>query len=62
MAAAGIDHKKRVQWHAAFEVHAPEAHQDFLESLGIDDEEIKAIRLWSREENDRSHNKRVNIG
>jgi hypothetical protein len=26
----------------------PEMHQDFLESLGIPQKEIKAIRLWSK--------------
>ena len=34
-------------WHAAFEGRFPEAHQDFLESLGITPQEIAAIRKRS---------------
>ena len=32
------------RWHADFERSMPEAHQDFLESLGLDAVEIKRIR------------------
>jgi len=35
------------RWHAAFEKNFPEAHQDFLESLGIPKEEISMIRKVS---------------
>ncbi|MBF0587559.1 MAG: MerR family transcriptional regulator [Magnetococcales bacterium] len=45
---AGMDDKAKENWHALFEADAPEAHQDFLESLGIDPEEINHIRRQSR--------------
>lgn len=35
------------QWHAHFERTMPEAHQDFLESLGLDASEVRRIRAWS---------------
>lgn len=38
-------------WHIEFEKSSPEAHQDFLESIGIDDDEIASIRQWSKNEN-----------
>jgi len=36
-------------WHRQFEKLEPEAHQEFLESLQIDDNEIKQIRQWSKQ-------------
>ncbi|BBO69490.1 MerR family transcriptional regulator [Desulfosarcina alkanivorans] len=45
--AAGLDDAAMGQWHVAFERMSPEAHQDFLESLGIDAAEIAEIRSWS---------------
>jgi DNA-binding transcriptional MerR regulator len=36
------------QWHAHFERTLPEAHRDFLESLGLDAPEVRRIRAWSR--------------
>ncbi|XXY45017.1 MerR family transcriptional regulator [Sorangium sp. So ce269] len=47
--ASGLDEAAMERWHAAFERDAPEAHQDFLESLGIPAAEVEAIRRWSRE-------------
>lgn len=38
-----------LQWHSLFEQHSPAAHQDFLESLGIDTTEIDLIRQHSRD-------------
>jgi DNA-binding transcriptional MerR regulator len=35
------------QWHAHFERTMPEAHRDFLESLGLDAPEVRRIRTWS---------------
>jgi DNA-binding transcriptional MerR regulator len=35
------------QWHAHFERTMPEAHRDFLESLGLDAQEVRRIRTWS---------------
>lgn len=44
---AGLDDAAMGQWHVAFERMSPEAHQDFLEALGIDPAEIDEIRSWS---------------
>lgn len=46
--AAGLDEEGMKRWHREFEATAPEAHQDFLESLGLSSSEIKHIRaiLW----------------
>lgn len=33
--SAGLDKKGRRNWHIEFEQSMPEAHQDFLESLGV---------------------------
>ncbi len=49
--AAGVDHDARDKWHAEFERLAPDAHRDFLESLGISTEEIALIRKHSRQGN-----------
>ena len=46
--AAGLDEAGMKNWHMEFEKTSPEAHQDFLESLGIEKYEIAAIRDWSR--------------
>lgn len=45
--ATGLDEAGMRRWHREFEAMSPEAHQDFLESLGIDAEEIRTIRDWS---------------
>lgn len=45
---AGVDAAGRQRWHAAFERDAPAAHQLFLESLGLDAEEIARVRARSR--------------
>ena len=42
--AAGLSEFDMDKWHIEFEKISPEAHQDFLESLGIDKEEIQTIR------------------
>ncbi len=41
---SGFSHDDMVRWHQTFESHSPEAHQDFLESLGIQQNEIATIR------------------
>ncbi len=46
--AAGLDEEGMKNWHIEFEKSSPEAHQDFLESIGIDDDEIALIRRWSK--------------
>lgn len=48
--AAGLDEKGMKNWHVEFEKNSPEAHQGFLESIGIDKDEIAAIRDWSKAE------------
>ena len=48
--AAGMDEKARKCWHTEFERRAPEAHNEFLLSLGIPLEEAVKIRRWSRGE------------
>lgn len=35
------------RWHTHFEQTMPEAHRDFLESLGLDAAEVRRIRSWS---------------
>jgi MerR family transcriptional regulator, thiopeptide resistance regulator len=46
--AAGMDEKSMVRWHVEFEQRAPEAHHEFLLSLGIPEGEAQEIRKWSR--------------
>ncbi len=48
LSASGLDEAGMRRWHREFEAQSPEAHQDFLESLGIDAREIDEIRRWSR--------------
>ncbi len=47
--AAGLDEAGMARWHRTFERTAPEAHQAFMESLGIAAEAIGAIRAASRD-------------
>ena len=49
MKAAGFNEDDMKSWHKQFEQIEPEAHQEFLESLSIEKEEIKAIRKWSKD-------------
>lgn len=46
--ATGLDEAARDRWHAEFERLAPDAHRDFLESLGIAPQEVALIRKFSR--------------
>lgn len=48
MTAAGLTDQDKHNWHRQFEKMEPEAHQEFLESLGIEADEIARIRQWSR--------------
>ncbi len=48
LAEAGVDAKGRKRWHRAFERDAPQAHEEFLSSLGLDANEVAAIREQSR--------------
>ncbi len=44
MRAAGLNDDDMHKWHREFERLEPDAHQEFLESLGIGSEEIQTIR------------------
>lgn len=46
--AAGMDQRDMDRWHEEFELRAPEAHHEFLLSLGIPEKEVRLIRQWSR--------------
>lgn len=45
MKASGFDEEAMCRWHQKFEEMELDEHQKFLESLGIDADEIKRIRL-----------------
>jgi DNA-binding transcriptional MerR regulator len=47
--AVGLDEPDMLRWHAEFERMAPEAHQDFLESLRIPAADVTRLRRLSRE-------------
>lgn len=46
--ATGLTDDDMQRWHVEFERLSPEAHQDFLESLGLPDDELTSIRRWAR--------------
>ena len=48
MRAAGLNDQDMHAWHIQFEKMEPDAHREFLESLGIQPAEIEKIREWSR--------------
>jgi len=50
MRAAGLSDEDMHNWHRQFEKLEPEAHEEFLESLNIETDEIARIREWSRQE------------
>ena len=49
--ATGFGEEDMKRWHMEFEKMAPAEHQEFLEFLHIQPEEIAQIRTWSRGEN-----------
>lgn len=49
MRAAGLSDDDMHNWHRQFERLEPEAHEEFLESLGIEPGQIKKIREHSRQ-------------
>jgi DNA-binding transcriptional MerR regulator len=49
MRAAGMSDEDMRNWHREFEAREPLAHQEFLESLNLNADEIKRIRGWSLE-------------
>ncbi|NNG01580.1 MAG: MerR family transcriptional regulator [Desulfobacteraceae bacterium] len=46
--STGLDDHAMHKWHYEFETRLPDAHDDFLLSLGIGKAEIRGIRKWSR--------------
>ncbi len=50
MRAAGLSDDDMRNWHQQFEKLEPQAHEEFLQSLGIEQEEVARIRRWSRGE------------
>ena len=48
MRASGLNDDDMHNWHRQFEKMEPEGHEEFLQSLGIDNSEIRRIREWSR--------------
>ncbi len=47
MRATGLSDGEMSRWHIEFERLSPEAHQDFLEALGMNENEISKVRKWS---------------
>lgn len=47
--STGLSDEDMRMWHIEFEKMAPEAHHDFLISLGIEEKEIGQIRKWAGE-------------
>ena len=45
--AIGMTDAAMHQWHAHFEKSMPDAHADFLHSLGLQEAEIRRIRAWA---------------
>lgn len=50
MRAAGMSDGDMRNWHREFETREPLAHQEFLESLNLDTDEISRIHHWSQEQ------------
>lgn len=48
MKSVGLDEGNMREWHVQFERMSPEAHQDFLESLGMKKQEVQLIRAISK--------------
>jgi MerR family transcriptional regulator, thiopeptide resistance regulator len=45
--AIGLTDAEMHRWHANFEKTLPEAHADFLRSLGLEEGDVRRIRAWS---------------
>lgn len=46
--ASGMNDEDMRNWHVEFEASMPQAHEDFLQSLGIDAWQRAAIRKWQK--------------
>jgi len=53
LTAAGFSEEDMRRWHIEFERHSPEKHLRFLKFLAIPEDEIKAIRSWASQEQER---------
>ncbi|MGB0494899.1 MAG: MerR family transcriptional regulator [Kangiellaceae bacterium] len=47
--SSGMNEDDMRRWHIEFEKDLPEVHTDFLQSLGIDSDEIARIKTWSKQ-------------
>lgn len=47
--ASGLTDDDMKKWHVEFEKSLPEMHTDFLQSLGIDFDEVMKIKKWSQD-------------
>lgn len=47
--ATGLSDEDMQRWHVEFERMSPDAHGEFLESLGLPAGEVERIRAWSRD-------------
>lgn len=54
---AGLDDQGMKRWHGEFEARAPEAHHEFLLSLGIPEKDALEIRKWSDKSNETGRGK-----
>jgi len=53
LTAAGFSEEDMRRWHIEFERHSPEKHLRFLKFLAIPEDEIKAIRSWASQEQEK---------
>ena len=56
---SGFSEEDMLRWHTEFESSAPEAHESFLTWLGIPEDEISAIRRFSRSRPPSPHHQRA---
>ena len=47
--SSGMNEQDMRNWHIEFETSMPQAHEDFLQSLGIDEQERAIIRSWKKD-------------
>ncbi len=58
---AGLDDRAMAIWHQEFEKRAPEAHMEFLLSLGLSEAEALRIRQWAGEINPRVQKEKLGM-
>lgn len=52
---SGVAEETRWRFHNRLEIAHPAAHQEFLELLGLDQEEIQSCRKWSQDDFSKNH-------